>query len=115
MAYGAKIGTLARSVQTDALFIQAELAKPQPNVHEMQEAQARIYQSHLETLGKAPVELFELHDQWIVASFDCQYLTSVVVINLVGNLSPCLAEIEAVVKATEKYMPTQAGPTTMNP
>lgn len=111
MVFGAKVGTLARTIQSKTLFIQAELAKPQPNVRNMQEAQAQILRAHLEQLPPAPEELYDLHDLWIEASFDCQYGTNLAVINLGGDLIPCLSEIDIVVKATEKYMSAQEKPT----
>ena len=115
MVFGGKVGTLARTVQSSALFIQAELTKPQPNVHELQEAQVRIFRAHLAELPRAPKELFELHDLWIEASFECQYVSEWAVINLSGDLTSCLAKIEVVVKETMQYMPTQEAPTTSIP
>jgi hypothetical protein len=109
MVFGAKIGTLVRTIQTAALFIQAELAKPQPNLHDMQEAHARIKTAYLDLskVGPTPKELYDLNDLWITASFDCDYSTNLAIINGAGDLSTCLAEIDAVVKATAKYMPAQ--------
>src|SRR5450759_4473327 len=104
-AFGLKVGTLARTVQSATLFIQAELAKPQPDVHAMQEAQAQILRAHLELLPPAPQELYDLHDSWIEASFNCQYITDLAVINLSGDLTSCLSAIDVIVKATAKYMP----------
>ena len=115
MAFGAQVGTLARTIQSETLFIQAELAKPQPNLHDMQEAQAQIWRAHLEQLVPAPEELYDLHDLWIEASFHCQYITNLAVINFGGDLTPCLSEVDVVVKATAKYMPTQVGPTKSPP
>ena len=109
MVFGAKIGTLTRTIQTAALFIQVELAKPQPNLHDMQEAHARITTAYLDLseVGPTPKELNDLHDLWITASFDCDYITNLAIINGAGDLSTCLSEINTVVKATAKYMPAQ--------
>jgi hypothetical protein len=117
MAFGGKVGMLARTIQTETMFIQAELAKPYSNLHDMQEAQARIERAYLDIhyLGHAPEELKGLHDLWIEASFNCQYLTNLAVINGGGDLSSCLSQIDAVVKATEKYMPAQEESTKPNP
>lgn len=110
-AFGAKIGTLARTIQSKTLFLEAELAKPKPNLHNMQEAQAQISRAQLEQLPPAPEELYDLHDLWIEASFHCQYITNLAVINSGGDLAPCLSEIDEVVKATAKYMSEQEEPT----
>lgn len=115
MAFGVKVGTLARTIQSATLFIQAELAKPQPNLRDMQEAQTQIWRAHLEQLPPAPEELYDLHDLWIEASFHCQYITNLAVINFGGDLALCLSEIDVVVKATAKYMSAQEEPTESTP
>ncbi len=115
MVFGGKVGALARTVQSSALLIQAELARPHPNVHALQEAQAQILSAHLAALPRAPEELEELHDLWIEASFDCQSSSELAVINLSGDLTSCLAKIEVVVIKTRPYMPTPEGPTKLSP
>jgi hypothetical protein len=109
MAFGAQVGAQVRTIQAAALFIQEELAKPQPNLHEMQAAHARIKTAYLDLseMSRTPEALLDLHDQWITASFDCEYLTNLAIINGGGDLTPCLSEIDVVVKATEQYMPAQ--------
>lgn len=107
LVFGAKVGTLARTIQSAVVFIQSELVTSQPNLRDMQEAHARIKKAYIDLhdIGRVPEELYSLRDAYIVASFECEDATNLAIINSGGDLTSCLAKIDLVVKETEKYMP----------